>query len=766
LFTSIFPDRLRFAFTTFLSAFLLFWVQFILGKFILPWFGGTPAVWTTCILFFQWLLLAGYVYAHILIKYLKPTAQASVHGAFLAVSVATLFYLGTIWISPITPGASWKPTDNTEPVLRILALLAVSVGLPYFALSATSPLLQAWYRHVDEESAYRLYAISNGGSFLALFAFPFLLEPALPLPRQGWYWSVAYAIFAVTCLACAVRAVTLSRKPPDDSARSITNAPAGETSSPAPARATQLLWFAFSASASAFFLATTNQLCQDVAVVPLLWVLPLSVYLLSFILCFEHPRWYARNFFHILFALSLCCACFVLFGGALASLPVQIALYLLVLFAACMVCHGELARIKPATRYLTTFYLCIALGGALGGMFVALLAPAMFHGFWEYHIALLAIACLLLLVLIRDPASWLYQMATPAPVLLLALAALLPQSALLAAGSAHRVSDFLSGGIAVTLLLFFFSKRKRPSAERARHHAVPLCSAAAMLVLGGILVTAAFSHSRLAILRLRNFYGTLAVVPREIQDSRGAAYSLVHGRVVHGFQLRTAPYDRVPTSYYAPKSGVGLALAQAAAASRGQQRPLKVGIIGLGIGTVAAYAAPGDTFRFYEINPQVISVAGNPAYFTYLAKSAGSVQIVPGDARLSLESEAAQGQLQNFDVMVLDAFSGDAVPAHLLTLEAFALYRQHLRQPDGILAVHITNTYLDLRPVVLSAAAHYHLKSVWIHAPGDGLISAESEWILLSEGTLPSSQDQLPPVAANFKPWTDDYSNLFRVLRR
>ena len=752
------PAALQFSVTIFLSAFLLFWTQLILGKFILPWFGGTPAVWTTCMLFFQLLLLAGYAYAHILTRQLSGWAQALTHCTVLLLSLGLLFYLAAIWDSPITPAAHWKPQGNTAPIPRILFLLTVAVGLPYFALSTTGPLLQTWYQHTSQTgSPYRLYAVSNLGSFLALFAFPIALEPRLPVKQQGRLWTVGYILFAVGCIACALRAAANKKYGASAAEVSMenTNRPSVWAFS---------LWFALAAAASIVFLATTNQLCQDVAVVPLLWIVPLGIYLLSFILCFEHPRWYARHWFHGGFVLCLCAACFVLFDGALASISAQVGIYLAVLFVVCMVCHGELARSKPAAHSLTAFYLAVAAGGAFGGIFVGLLAPRFFTGFWEYQIGLFVAAVLLLLILSRERGSWLYQNPAPMPVLLLAVAALLPEAVAVAVSPARRVSSHFALFIAAILLLFVFFNRKRSAPERARYNAVPLCCAAVATVAAVVLAGTGFVHARKALVRYRNFYGTLSVLPRE-GDEQSAGLSLVHGRVVHGFQLQEALLKRVPTTYYSSESGLGQAFRQVAAIAQAEHRALRVGTVGLGVGTTAAYSQSGDFFRFYEINPQVIAVASDPAYFTFLADSPSRIQIVPGDARLSLEREADRDDLQDFDVLVLDAFSGDAVPVHLLTREAFAVYVRHLHKATGILAIHITNTYLDLRPVAIAAAEHYGLHSVWIRASGDGRISSDSDWMLLSYGALPKSSGDISAIRS-VRLWTDDYSNLLQILRK
>jgi len=753
--------------TVFLSAFLLFWTQLILGKFILPWFGGTPTVWTTCMLFFQVLLLAGYVYAHIVATRFRGWTQVLVHGTILLLSIGLLLYLAKTWNSPITPTASWKPSPDTDPVLRILSVLAIAVGLPYFTLSTTGPLLQAWYPRIwSRGSPYRLYAVSNLGSFLVLFAFPIVLEPHLTLKTQAYLWTAGYFLFALSCLACAffaARAKPQEATPLDTDSTRIGNRLAENTNLPDIWNFS--LWFALAATASVVFLATTNQLCQDIAVIPLLWILPLAIYLLSFILCFEHPRWYARNWFHATFPLALCAACFLLYDGAIGSISIQIVVYLAVLFSACMVCHGELARSKPEPRHLTEFYLAVAAGGAFGGIFVGLLAPRLFTGFWEYQLGLFGAAILLLLALSLDRESWLYQTPAPVPVLLLAAAALLPEAVAVAVSPASRVSNHFALIVAAVLVLLVFFNRKRTAPELARRKAAPICSVAAAAIVAIVLSGSGFTHSRKALVRFRNFYGTLSVIPRD-GDAQSAGLTLAHGRIAHGFQLQAAAYKRTPTAYYALNSGLDQAFQLASSAARAEKRSvLRIGAVGLGVGTVAAYARPGDSLRFYEINPQVIAVASDPAYFTYLSDSPAQIQIVSGDGRLSLEQEADHSESQDFDLLVLDAFSGDSVPVHLLTREAFAVYLRRLHKPTSILAIHITNTYLDLRPVVIAAAEHYGLHSTWIHATGDGRVSSDSEWMLLAYGELPKSSGDLSTLRPA-RLWTDDHSNLLQILRK
>jgi hypothetical protein len=759
-----------FGFTIFLSAFLLFWVQLLLGKYILPWFGGTPAVWTTCMLFFQVGLLGGYTYAHLISSRFQPRTQGLLHAGLILVCVLLLVWLTMAWGSPITPGPNWKPRTADQPVWDIIILLSASVGLPYFILSSTGPLLQAWFARTHRDrSPYRLYALSNFGSFLALLSYPFLLEPSLTLKTQAHLWWWAYLCFAAACGYCALRVGSADAQASgstvlsDDEAirRTITR----------PRAATYALWISLAACASVIFLATTNQICQDIGVVPLLWVLPLSLYLLSFIVCFEKERWYSRRWFHPLLGTAIFGACFVLYDGAAGSILAQIAIYSFVLFVCCMVCHGELVRSKPHPHYLTSFYLTVAAGGALGGVVVTLLAPHLFKGFWEYQLGLWLCVLLTLLVVVRDRESWFYRSRLGSPVLVVAMAALLPEAASLSpTAQTGKTVMHLPLLTALILVVYVFLNRNRTGNEKARRQAAPVYCLGAWLLLGTVLLGSITAHTRTAVALSRNFYGTLGVFSSNPDDPERAAYVLKHGRVVHGMQFRAADKSRLPTSYYGPATGIGLAMLRNPRRSGPEgARALRIGGVGLGAGTIAAYGEPGDSIRFYEINPEVIRIATSGAYFTYLKDCRARVEVIPGDARLSMERELDRGEPQKFNVLAIDAFSGDAIPVHLLTEEAFQIYLKHLSGPQAIIAIHISNTYLDLRPVVLKLANRFGLRSAWISSGGDGETVSTSRWMLLSQsntlvagaaGTLDGIR--LPESRL----WTDDYSNLFQVLRR
>jgi hypothetical protein len=667
-----------FALTVFLSAFLLFQIQPMVAKMILPWFGGASSVWSTCLVFFQAELLLGYLYVHWLHETLAPRRQALVHAALLLLSLLAL---------PVAADPSWKETAQANPTLSVLGVLAMAVGLPYLLLSTTGPLMQAWYaRAFTGVMPYRLYALSNLASMLALLSYPVLVEPFLAVQGQSWLWSAGYALFVA---ACGATAWWSWRQVPSGQETSMALPP----DVPRPTWRDCLLWAALAMTASTLLLAMTRHLTQDVAPVPFLWVLPLALYLLSFILCFDAPRYYVRP----LFLAALPAAFFGIDRILDDSLPVpwMIALISAALFVFCMVCHGELVRRKPHPRHLTLFYLMLSLGGALGGLFVGLVAPAAFPAYFELPIGLFLCALLTVIVLWRGlRLHWRL-------LLLLALA-----------GYGWRLG--------------MVSKE----------------------FVDGYIVTA------------RNFYSQLRVSERHDGDP-GWKRVMVHGRINHGEQYLAGEARHVPNTYYCEESGVGRAIF-----ALPQERPLKLGMVGLGAGTLAAYGRAGDTLRIYEINDQVLQLANS--HFTYLADSPARIETVLGDGRLMLEREPDQG----FDLLALDAFSGDAIPAHLLTLEAMQTYLRHLR-PDGILAVHITNRYLDLQPV-MAAAARHHGRTALLYAlekDEDNPACYSSDWVLIMTperaAALPLVMNDGEPLAPRpgFRPWTDGFSNLFSVLK-
>ena len=695
------PFTILYAATIFLGAFLLFQVQLIIGKYILPWFGGSPSVWNTCLLLFQILLLLGYLYAHLVSTRLTVRLQTRLHFAFLFVSLVVLAIMAYRWPSPITPGEAWRPLPEESPEWRVIIVLAASVGFPFLILSTTGPLLQVWLSREQQGSPYRLYALSNLGSLLGLVSYPFLEERFLFLRAQAWIWSVAYCLFLLGYGACAW---VLQRH---TSSTEVPPVPVGDVSAK-PNITSRLLWLAFAACASAMLIATTNLICQEIAVIPLLWVLPLCVYLLTFIICFGNESWYRRSIWYCLYALAFFAALTVL--SAQDGQPhtlVEIAVFCLALFAVCMVCHGELVKRKPAREFLSTFYLTIATGGALGSILVVLIAPHIFRRFWEFQLSLLFCGVLLITVVLLDKESWFYRR----PVL--------------------RVLVY-----AVVMALMF----------QGYNYGKALLRPGA----GGQIV-----------FRGRNFFGVKTVR----QDQLGNW--LINGRTRHGVQVRDPALHDEPTLYYKRLSGIGLILDHYPVSidENGKRRALRVGVVGLGAGTLAAYGHAGDYFRFYEIDPQVVGLSLGPKpWFSFLQDSPATVDIVLGDARLSLEKEAATGQLQKFDVLVLDAFSSDSVPVHLLTKEAMALYSRHLSGPNSVIAFHLTNRALDLRPVAYGLSREYRMNAVEVEQPGF------SVWVLASANpqmiNVPGLKERSKPVTIHHAVplWTDEYSNLFDVL--
>ncbi len=691
-----------FSAAVFLAAFLLFLVQPIVGKSLLPRFGGAPAVWTACLLVFQTLLLLGYAWAHGLAVRLGSRVQATAHVSLLALGLAF----------PILPVASGGAPDTLRPpVLQILILALASVGAPFLALAGTSPLLQAWHARLwPARSPYRLYAWSNAGSLLALVVYPLAVEPALALDDQARAWRSALALLVLLVGWCAWHSAR-------GSSPARGSAVASSVASSEPLRASRVgLWIAWAACGVTWFMAITQQLTIDVAAVPFLWMLPLGVYLATLIVTFAGSRGYPRRLATWILPVALALVYVAVHRGpglgeagrGLSFIGTVVALNggLLV---ACLVCHGELYRLRPHASRTTAFYLAIALGGALGGILVAVVAPATFRLSEELHLAMALIVVLTGVTRLVD-------------------GRLRPRA----------IVAWLGATVALVLLLVYQS---------------------ALLVRG-----ASFVH--------RNFFGVLRVI--EVRGDRPEAVHrrFYHGSTLHGLQDLTPERRWIPTTYYTPYGGGGAVLT---ALERSPGR--RVGLVGLGVGTLAAYGRPGDLFRFYEIDPDVERVARE--WFTYLADSRARCEVVLGDARVRLAAEPARA----FDVLVLDAFSGDAVPVHLLTREAFVLYERHLA-PNGVIAAHLSNRSLDLTPVVYQLAdslGFTALQFQQLEPPKSGLVT-RSSWMVLSRDT-----EFLERLVAETKPlrdnrrlelfrgdparyrriplWTDRHSDLVRLLR-
>jgi len=671
----------------FLGAFLLFQVQPIVAKAILPRYGGAPAVWTTCMLFFQTLLLGGYAYAHATATFLKPRAQGILHMVFLVAALATL---------PIAPKPGELAGSSEAPLLEILVLLLRSVAAPYFLLASTSPLLQSWSA-ASGASPYRLYALSNVGSMLALLSYPVAVEPWLTTQQQENVWSFAFAAFALLSalsVRLAWKAAPAASKPADDA-----------TSAP-PTMGRRLMWLALPACASTLLLAVTNQMCQEVAVVPFLWLIPLSLYLLSFILPFESDRWYSRSWCVPAMGLVLVVLTSAAAMGARAGILYGVPVYSIGLFICCLFCHGELAARRPAPRHLTSYYLLMSLGGALGGVFVSLLAPLLFRGFDELYVGLMACAALAAGIAIMDPSNVIMgrRMWNPMHLWIVGLVVLI--------------------GFVLGLRLM---QRRLPDYKE-----------------------------------LRDFYGTIRVFELPTPDAKGKLRCLSHVGTRHGQQYLDPARRATPTIYFTHRTGIGMLLDELA-----DRPPRRMAIIGLGAGTLATYGRTGDLIRYYELSPRMIDVAKQD--FTFLADSKAKTEVVPGDARLSLERETDEP----FDILVGDAFSSDAIPAHLLTKEAFQLYARRLK-PDGVLALNVSTRHLDLGPLVKGLAESIGKHAIQIPtAVGDDGEALNARWILISSDQALLERPKLKaasedPSGGRPSPrlWTDDYSNLLQVLKQ
>jgi hypothetical protein len=690
-----------FLFAIFLSAFLLFQVQPVIARYILPWYGGSPGVWTTCLLFFQVGLLGGYAYAHGLVTFLRERRRLQV-GIHLSLLVLAFLLL------PITPDPQWKP-DGTEanPLFGIVRLLGLTVGIPYLLLSASGPLLQHWFAETHPgRSPYRLYAISNLGSLLGLLTYPFLFEPLLNVGEQTRFWSWGFVAYGLLAIGAGILYVRRSK--------GLAASGTAEKTERGPLPIHVLLWIAFSACGSMLLLSLTSQMCQDVAVVPFLWVVPLSLYLLTFIIAFDHERWYHRALAIPLAAAAMGMTIWLMnrqYAPTEWPLFWQIVIYCGAIFFCCLVCHGEVVRMKPPVRHLTAFYLCISLGGAIGGMFVSLVAPRIFTGYWELHLTFVSLSLL--------TSYQLWRQFAPQR----RFAILIPAS--------------LAWIGAIATMNFYLQQH----IDESRTQAIAV---------------------------KRGFYGVLKV--EEFAPGTDDAFrSLHHGRISHGRQYLSPEYKNLATTYYSLESGVGAVFACLPERNELPIVPIHVGVVGLGVGTIATYAEPGDRFRFYEINPQVEDLARS--HFTFLGDCEGEEKVVLGDARVSLERELAAGESQQFDALFVDAFSGDSIPIHLLTRESFDLYFQHLK-PDGVLAIHVTNLHLDLADPVRNLAREFGYEAVRSdHSPEDtNFESYYSDWILITKSeafinALKSAERVTPWDREETKPilWTDDYSNLFEV---
>ena len=723
---------LPFVVTIFIGSFLLFLVQPMIARMALPRLGGAPSVWNSAMLVYQGLLLAGYAYAHWLGRFHAPL-QGRIHLALLVLAGLTL---------PIGLTAAMPPAD-ANPFLWVPWLLLVSVGPLFFAVSAQAPLLQRWFALTNSRDPYPLYAASNLGSFGGLIAYPLVVEPLVPVGQQRWLWSAGYALLALLVLWCALRL-------PKASATRAARTAAG----PKPGWRAIGHWTLLAAVPSGLILSTTLHITTDIIAMPLLWVLPLGAYLLSFTVAFAARRWAAKAITQIA-PLILLFACFATFMDQHWPSAVVCAVAIINLFAISVALHSRLFETRPPAEHLTLFYLVMSVGGALGGLFCALAAPLIFD--WTYEHLLLLIAAALLMAS-RSPFEsfirlWtgdgLARGVTIAGIALVALLALGARGiAGIEPGAADRYFILAILGIAI------FAIGNRPLFAAA--------VAALLLATGG---WERLDYSATPGKMTRSFFGIYSIRP-------GANHSrlLVHGTTIHGIQNLGSPErERMTASYYALGSGVGLAL-QSTPKLFGPQA--RVAIVGLGTGTLACYAQPGQSWTFYEIDPAVVTIARDPRRFNFLSRCKPDARIKIGDARLLIEREPAAVA----DVLVVDAFSSDAVPMHLLTREAFADYRR-LLAPNGLLLVHISNRYLELKPVVAAAAASGKWQA-WmrVYRPDEAGAKRNetgSDWIAMSASPdttyrlVEASGEEWTtlPLRPGFAAWTDDYASVLPLIR-
>jgi hypothetical protein len=706
-----------FVLSIFASAFLIFLVQPMVGKRILPWFGGTAAVWMVCLAFYQTALFLGYAYAHLLIRFASPSLQLMIHASLVGLALIVM---------PVLPGDSWRPEGVTTPVSDIVTMLSANVAVPFLVLASTGPLVQAWFARLHPtRSPYPLYAVSNGGSLLALLAYPVLLEPRLGLSKTGDLWSVAFGITALLVLICC----TLAWRRATDSSPVMTAIDLHDESQPLGGMRVAL-WLLLSASAVMVLMGVTNRLCRDVASVPFLWILPLAIYLLTLILSFGSERVFQR-WLYIgvgLIALTATLGERLWMDWAWAeplheilrvSLPMQIVAYGLLLLCVGMLMHGELYRLRPPPHSLTAFYLAVAGGGALGGLFVGLVAPSIFNDYHELAVGL-AFAWILI------PLTLIYE----------------------------RVNDGVPIGM------------RWPGA---------LSSLPALVV---VIFSLRIAPPQV-IHQERTFFGTVHVA--DLPAASGTNRNLYHGQTLHGVQI-LGPFGlRTPTAYFGRASPIGLLLD-----SRKPNEGRRVGVIGLGAGTLASYGRKGDLFRFYEIDPAVVRIASKGGLFRFLESSRAETETVVGDGRLALVHERSENVEQDFEILILDAFSSDSVPVHLLTREALRSYMAALA-PDGIIAMHVSNQHLDLMEQVARQGGDSGFGALMLmNDPMPKLRTWQSQWVFLSPAHAPldefadrirdawndlglpesglALETSLPSDNSSAPVWTDDYSDLVSVV--
>ena len=654
-------------------------------------------------MFFQTMLAAGYYYSYWLIGKSNSLHQRRIQIGLVLISALSLIYLVSTWETPSNLAEHVQSMKIDSPGVKVTMFLAIAIGLPYLVLAANSPLIQAWYSQTNQTQSYsRLYALSNAGSLLGLLTYPFLIEPYQALKHQAWAWGAGYILLCMVTLMICMKFNGKQhgdRRPPIDSPPTLTL--------PMRDKSNARLWIYLSFASSLLLISVTHQISQEIAVIPFLWIIPLSIYLLSFILIYAHNSDYRRGPYLMVFAGSVATLFYVIHNPATVSLAAQITTFCLFLFASCMVLHGELHAIRPQAERLTNYYLMISLGGMLAGLFSGLVAPLLFNGYWELWIALALVITVSLHV--RKP---------------------------------ERISHHLELSRSLLIIFIVFTAGTSSMKFIGERFDLPYAE--------------------------RNFFGVVRVAKERIQESGEPVFAMSHGRTVHGIQFINPALKDRPTTYYVRDSGIGLTLLNHPRRGQG----LKIGLIGLGIGTVVTYGLDGDEYRMYEINPDIIRLAeGQHDFFSFLTSSKARLTTIAGDARISLQHELDNGQNAGFDILILDAFSSDSIPVHLLTKEAFALYMQHLAK-NGVIAAHISNIHLDLTPVFWRLAQIYGLEVAHVAVTREIDGGYPSDWLLLTKDSsflnipeIQSHSDRLVESRGDVDIWTDDFSNLLQIIK-
>ncbi|WP_347986838.1 fused MFS/spermidine synthase [Methylomonas sp. AM2-LC] len=732
-----FSPVLLFAGTLFISATLMFVLQPMFGKILLPLLGGTPAVWNTCMVFYQTLLFLGYLYAHWLTGKHTSQRQIQIHTAVLIISMIAL---------PVALPAEVTPPTDSNPTFWLIWTLLLAIGLPFFVVSTTAPLLQKWFSqcgHRNSHDPYFLYAASNAGSLLALLSYPFFIEPHIGLAQQRVIWSVGFGLLEVLIILCALR-LWRTVGQIEESAIDVSEA---ATDVQLPVQR-QLHWLVLAFVPSSLLLGFTQFISTDIASVPLLWIVPLTLYLLSFILVF--CKWAKIIHNLMLIAQPAVLVVFITYSfidPALLPYWLDLILHALAFFLAVMVCHGELAKHRPNTRYLTRFYLVMSFGGMLGGLFNTFVAPFIFNAVYEYPLMIVS-------ALFLRPGfftgKWYFKSIFPLLVFGLGL---------IIYYSVDQLFDYLDviGGVLILLAGLSYSLRQSPLA-------LGLLTAVILIFAMGLHGLASNT-----LFQQRSFFGVLSVRETVIADENQhpeKVRELYHGTTKHGAERLTAANITTPLTYYSRPGPIGQLFNEYS----GENENWTIGAVGLGAGALACYSKEHQHWRFYEIDPMVVEVAKNPKWFNYLNRCNNQADMIVGDARLSLQKEPDH----SFDLLIMDAFSSDAVPMHLLTREAFQLYFSKLKD-DGLLAFHITNRHLALKKVLADHVEQLHLAALLqeFKPEVDVPLVVATDWVVISkhqERLQLLQQSRLGhwqklPLSFGLEPWTDDFTHIIGIWK-